>query len=298
MPQSTEQQRLGEFADVIRRNEPLAAYTYLKIGGSAEMLVQPRSRDELAAVVRQCGLDRIPLRVLGAGCNILVRDEGVRGAVLRLNEPAFTQVTVEGRRVRAGSGAGLSALISAASRHGLAGLELLVGIPGTVGGALRCNAGDRAGEIGQFVRAVEVLDHEGRVQVRDRDDLRFGYRRSNLDDPVLLAAEFELEADQLDAIVRRLRKTWIHRKANQPLSFQPAARMFKDPRGFTAATLITQAGLGGTRVGGAEVSDRDANFLVAQPGTSARDILRLLDLVRSRVRERAGIEMELELTVW
>jgi UDP-N-acetylmuramate dehydrogenase len=298
MPQGVEQVRLGEFAEIVKRQEPLAPYTYLKIGGPAEMLVQPRTRDELAAVVRQCMRERIPLRVLGAGCNILVRDEGVRGAVLRLSEPAFAQIAVEGRRVWARSGAGLSALISAASRHGLAGLELLVGIPGTVGGALRCNAGDRAGEIGQFVRAVEVLDHEGQVQVREREDLRFGYRQSNLDDPVLLGAEFELESDQLDAIVRRLRKTWIHRKANQPFSFQPAARMFKDPRGFTAATLITQAGLGGTRVGGAEVSDRDANFMVAQSGTSARDVLRLLDLVKSRVRERAGIDLELELTLW
>src|SRR5262245_49426018 len=135
---------LAEFADVVKPNEPLAPYTYLKLGGPAEFLVQPRSREELSAVVRRCFQDGIPLRVLGGGCNILVRDEGVKGAVLRLHEPAFTQVSVDGKRVRAGTGASVSALISRAARHGLAGLETLIGIPGTVGGALRCNAGDRS----------------------------------------------------------------------------------------------------------------------------------------------------------
>jgi UDP-N-acetylmuramate dehydrogenase len=289
---------LEDFADVVKRDEPLAPYTYFKLGGPAEMLVQPRSVEELAAVVRRCSQEHIPLRLLGGGCNVLVGDEGVRGAVVRLSAPAFTQVTVVGRRVRAGTGAGLSALISQAARHGLAGLEMLVGIPGTVGGALRGNAGDRSGEIGQYVRLVEVLDDRGDLQVRERDELRFAYRWSNLDDPVLLAAEFELETDQADAIVKRMRKAWIQRKASQPLTFQAAGRIFKNPRGMSAAALITQAGLGTTRVGGAEVSDRDANFIVAQAGATARDVLRLIDLIRSRVRERFGVELELEIAVW
>ena len=287
-----------EFDAIIQRDVPLAPYTYLKVGGPAEMLVHPRSREELAGVVRLACKNGVPLRVLGNGCNILVRDEGLRGLVLRLSEPAFTEITVEGRRVRAGAGAALSALISESARHGLAGLESLVGIPGTIGGALRCNAGDRAGEIGQHVRQVEILDESGQTHVRERDELRFAYRSSNLDDAVLLSADFELETDKLDAIVRRLRRAWIQRKANQPLSFQPAGRVFKNPRGLSAALLITQAGLIGTRVGGAEISERDANFIVAQPGTSSRDALRLIDLVRSKVKERSGIDLELEIAVW
>jgi UDP-N-acetylmuramate dehydrogenase len=298
MPKGAEHHELEGLGDITKHNEPLARYTYLKVGGPAEMLVQPRTREELAGVVRQCTLKDIPVRVLGGGCNILVRDEGVRGVVIRLSEPAFTQIIVNNRRLRAGTGAALSALISEAARHGLAGLESLVGIPGTVGGALRGNAGDRSGEIGQYVRSVEVLDDHGQVQVRERDELHFTYHASNLDDPVLLSAELELETDETDAIVKRLRKAWIHRKANQPLSFQPAARIFKHPRGLNAAALIAQAGLTGSRVGGAEVSERDANFIVAQPGTSARDVLRLIDLMRSRVRERCGIELELEITIW
>src|SRR5262245_25457352 len=142
---------LEQFADFARWNEPLAPYTYLRLGGPAEALVQPRTREELAAVVRCCFQNNFPLRVLGGGCNILIRDEGVRGVVLRLSEPAFTPVSVAGRRVRAGAGAPLSALISQTARHALAGFETLVGIPGTVGGALLLNAGDRSGEIGQLV---------------------------------------------------------------------------------------------------------------------------------------------------
>jgi UDP-N-acetylmuramate dehydrogenase len=289
---------MAEFEEIVRREEPLAPYTFLKLGGPAEMLVLPRSREELSAVVRRCYETRVPLRVLGSGCNLLVRDEGVRGAVVRLGGPAFTDIAVEGRRVRAGTGAAVSALISAAARHDLAGLETLVGIPGTVGGALRTNAGNRSGAISQFVRRVEVLDGRGGIEVRERDELQFGEHASNLDDPVILSAEFELESDTPAAILRRMRKAWIQRKASQPLSFEAHARMFKNPHGLSAAALIEQAGLAGTRVGGAEVSDRDPDSVVVRPGASSRDVLRLIDLVGSRVRERFNVTLEREITVW
>ena len=289
---------LDDFADIVKPNERLASYMHLRLGGPAEFLVQPRSRQELSAVVRRCFQERLPLRVLGGGCNVLVRDEGIKGIVLRLSEPAFTQVTVQGNSVTAGTGAAVSALISQAARHGLAGLETLVGIPGTVGGALRCNAGDRAGDISQFVRQVEVLDSKGEAQVRERDELRFGYHWSNLDDPVILSAEFRLESEAPDAIVKRMRRAWIQRKASQPLSYEPACRVFRNPRALSAAALIEQAGLARTRVGGAEVSERDSNYVVIHPDATSRDVLRLIDLMRSRVQERFNVELELEVTVW
>jgi UDP-N-acetylmuramate dehydrogenase len=291
-------QPLADFADITKPNERLAPYMHLRLGGPAEFLVQPRSRQELSAVVRRCFQLRLPLRVLGGGCNVLVRDEGVKGVVLRLSEPAVTQVAAQGQGVTAGTGAAVSALISQAAGHGLAGLETLVGIPGTVGGALRCNAGDRAGDIGQFVRQVEVLDSRGEAQVRERDELRFGYHWSNLDDPVILGAEFRLESDAPDAIVKRMRRAWILRKASQPLSYQPACRVFRNPRALSAAALIEQAGLARTRVGGAEVSERDSNYVVIHPDATARDVLRLIDLMRSRVLERFNVELEMELTIW
>ena len=290
--------RLAEFEEILKRDEPLAPYTYLKLGGPAEMLVQPRSHEELSAVVQRCYRDQIPLRVLGSGCNLIVRDEGVAGAVLRLSEPVFAEIVVEGKRVRAGAGAAVSALISQTARHGLAGLETLVGIPGTVGGALRTNAGDRAGDIGQFVRLVVVMDGGGATQVRERDELRFGEHASNLDDPVLLTVEFALESDDPDAIVKRMRKAWISRKASQPAAGQSAGRIFQNPRGLSAAGLIEEAGLARTRVGGVEVSDRDADAFVVHPGATSRDALRLIDLVRSRIKERFGVDLEREVTVW
>jgi UDP-N-acetylmuramate dehydrogenase len=286
------------FAEITRRQESLAPFTFLKIGGPAELLVQPRSAEELAAVVRRCYQDRLALRVLGSGCNLLVPDEGVTGVVVRLSEPAFRQISVEGKRVKAATGAPVSALISESARHGLAGLETLVGIPGTVGGALRTNAGDRSGDIGQFVRSVQVLDSRGDLQVREREELQFTEHASNLDDPVLLTAEFALEKDTSDAILKRMRKSWILRKGSVPPSFQSATRMFKNPRGWSAAALIEQTGLAKTRVGGAEVSDRDANYLIVHPGATARDVLRLLDLIRSRVQERFHVDLEREITVW
>lgn len=283
---------LQEFAEFVKANEPLAPYTYLKLGGPAEALVQPRSAAELAAVVRRCGERQIPLHLLGSGCNVLVKDEGVRGVVLRLKEAAFTQVAVEGRTVRAGCGASLAALISQSARHGLAGMETLVGIPGTVGGALRQHLGDRSGELGQYLRRLEAIDAAGVAQTRERDELTYA------DDPVLVTAEFELDQDRPDAIVKRMRRAWITRKAAQPFSFQAACRVFKNPRGLSAAGLIAQAGLAGTKVGGAEVSERDANYIIAHKGATSRDVLRLIDLVRSRVQERFNTELELELAVW
>ncbi len=289
---------LAAVVENVKRNEALASYTYLKVGGPADWLVQPRTVEEAASVVQFCQRERVPLRVLGNGCNLLVGDDGVHAVVMRLSESAFTQVTVEGRRVQAGAGASLSALISQAARHGLAGLETLVGLPGTVGGALRCNVGDRSGDIGQFVRRVEVLDVRGQKQVREREELQFSYHSSSLDDPVILGAEFELEKDDPDALVKRMRKAWILRKATMPLTFQASARIFRNPRGLSAAALIENAGLARTRVGGAEVSERDPNSIIVHPGGTARDVLRLIDLVHTKVQEKFHVEMELEIAVW
>jgi UDP-N-acetylmuramate dehydrogenase len=290
--------QLTSFVAIIKANEPLAPHTVLKIGGPAEVLAQPRTPQELASLVQCCAQKQIPLRVLGGGGNLLVRDEGVRGVVVRLSAPAFTELAAQGKGVRAGAGATLAALISRAARSGLAGLETLVGIPGTVGGALRQNSSDRSVEIGQFVSTIEVLDAAGHPQIRARDELRFAYGNCNLDDPVFVAAEFDLEPDQAEAISKRMRKSWIQRKAAQPFSFQAAGRVFKNPAGLSAAALLDQAALVGTRVGGAQVSDRDANYIVAEPGTCARDVLRLIDLMRSRVQDRFHVDLELEISVW
>jgi UDP-N-acetylmuramate dehydrogenase len=289
---------LVDFADIIKPKELLAPYTYLKLGGPADALAQPRTSDELARLVVRCQQEQVPYRLLGGGSNILVRDEGVRGVVIRLNQAGFTAIEVRRNSVRVGAGATLTALISQAARQALAGLEALIGIPGTVGGALRTNAGTRAGYVGQSVRKIEVLDSRGQLQSREGDELDFAAPGGVWDDSIILAVEFELEPDDPESILKRLRRFWINKKAHQPLSFQPAGRIFKDPRGLAADQLIEQAGLQGTRVGGAEVSDRHANYIVAHPGATARDVLRLIDLIRSRVAERFGQTLQMDLVVW
>jgi UDP-N-acetylmuramate dehydrogenase len=290
--------QLEEFAAIARPREALAPYTALKIGGPVDVLLEPRTPAELAAVVRRSVAGGIPFRVLGAGGGLLVRDEGVRGAVLRLLAPTFAEVIVQGKRLRAGCGAPLAAVIAEAARHNLVGFESLVGMPGTVGGALRLNAGDRTAEIGQFVRQVHVLDSRGQEHLRERDDLHFEPGRSSLDDPVLLAAEFELDGDAPPTVRKRLLKAWIQHKASQPFTNQASARLFRSPPGLSAVGLIEQAGLVGTRVGGAQVNDRNANYVVADPGTSARDVLRLIELIRTRVQEQFRIDLDLALSIW
>jgi UDP-N-acetylmuramate dehydrogenase len=289
---------LKRLAPIIRSREPLAAYTHLRIGGPAEYLVTPRTREELAEVVAGCAAQKVPLRVLGTGSRLLIRENGVPGVVVRLEQTHFQQVAIEGRRVRAAAGAGLFDVIAQTAQAGLGGLDSLVGIPGTIGGAVRCNAGDLWGEIADFVRRVEVLDERGKSHWRERGELHFAEHQSNLDDPVILTAEFELEKDSADVIERSLRKAWIHRKADMPYSHQAAVRAFRQPRGYTAAGLIERAGLAKGRVGGAEVSDRDANYIIAHPGTTPADVLQLIDLVQGQVREQCGVHLERELIVW
>jgi len=286
------------FASIIQQEQQLAPFTALRIGGPAEFLVLPRSREELAGVVVACAAEKIPLRVLGVGTNLLIRDEGVRGAVVRLTADCFTEIKVEVQRVRAGGGATLAAVIAASAQQGLAGFESLVGITATIGGALRFNAGDRAGEMADLVKRVEVMSHDGQTRTVDRSELHFGDHSSDIEDPVVLSVDFELLKDKPDAIVKRLRRAWISRKTAEPFSFQHSVRMFKNPRGQHAADLIERAGLAKTRVGAAEVSERNGNYLVVQPGTASRDVLQLVEQVQKRVRESSGVQLERELSVW
>jgi UDP-N-acetylmuramate dehydrogenase len=190
-------------------------------------------------------------------------------------------------------------LISQTARAGLAGLETLTGIPGTVGGAVRGNSGGRQGAIGHFVRRVTVLDASDQVQVRERDELDFGYRSCNLDDPIILSAEFALEREDPEAVVKRMRRIWIVKKENQPYGHQSSGCIFKNPTvDVSAGMLVEQAGLKGARHGAAEVSDRHANYIVAQPGATASDVLALVDQIRQRIWQQFGYNLELQIQVW
>jgi UDP-N-acetylmuramate dehydrogenase len=282
----------------VQEQVPLAERTWFKLGGAAQYFAEPGSVEELHAVVRRCHNEGLAARLLGGGSNVLVRDEGVAGMVISLAHPVFGEIRIAGRRVTAGGGAKLAAVITAAVGAGLAGLEPLVGIPGTVGGALHGNAGTHGGDIGQWACRATAMTRAGEIVERRLDDLVFAYRQSSLDELAILEAEFELEEEDPNELTKRMQKQWIVKKANLPLVHENTGCIFKNPRGMSAGMLIDQSGLKGERVGGAEVSSRHANFFIAHPGATTRDILQLIDVVRNRVIERMGVELETEIQIW
>ena len=289
---------LTGFEDIVRQGEPLAMHTWFQLGGAAEYFAEPESAEQLIALVRRCHEENVEVRLLGQGSNILVRDEGTPGMVLHLSAPVFCGIRIEGRSLIVGGGALLGRVVTTAVHRGLAGLETLIGIPGTVGGALHGNAGTQSGSIGQWIFNATVITTGGDVCQRGADELVFGYRRSSLDDLVILEASCRLEEDNPHELAQRMQKHWIVKKASQPMGHQSAGCVFKNPRGASAGELIDDAGLKGTRIGGAVASDRHANFIVAEPECTAQDVLRLIELIRGQVRDRMGIELELELEIW
>jgi UDP-N-acetylmuramate dehydrogenase len=284
--------------DCVREKVSLAERTWFKVGGSAQYFAEPTSIDELQSVVARCRDEGHQARLLGGGSNVLVRDEGVAGMTISLANESFTNIKIDRRRVTIGGGANLANAITVTVGAGLAGLEPLVGIPGTVGGALHGNSGSHGGDIGQWACHATVMTRGGEIIQRERGDLVFAYRQSSLDELVILEAQFELEEEDPVEVTKRMQKQWIVKKANLPMAHENTGCIFKNPRGMSAGMLIDQCGLKGESVGGVEVSQRHANFFVAKPGATAKDVLQLIDVVRNRVAERMGVELETEIEIW
>jgi UDP-N-acetylmuramate dehydrogenase len=236
--------------------------------------------------------------VLGGGSNVLVRDEGVAGLVVSLAAATFGRIEVNGRKLTAGGGAKLGHVISTAVREGLAGVEMLVGIPGTVGGALHTNAGTHGGDIGQAAAAATVMTRKGEIITRQKRELRFGYRDSSLDELAILEATLELEPGDPRYLTKQMQQTWILKRAEQPLLDQKTGQIFKSPGGVSAESLIKDAQLGGAKAGDAQVSERNANYIVVGPSATSRDVLALIEVLRKGVAERMGVELEPALEVW
>jgi UDP-N-acetylmuramate dehydrogenase len=290
---------LQGFEHVTTENEPLAPRTWLRVGGAAAFFAEPTSPDELQALVARCHESGNKACLLGGGSNLLIRDEGVGGLVLHLAAAPFCGIEVhQGERLKASGGAKLSHVISTAVREGLSGLEPLVGIPGTVGGAIHGNAYAHGGDVGQCVREATVMTRAGEIITRKAADLTFAHRQSSLDELVILDVTFELERDDPAELTRRMQKIWIGKKATQPPANQNAGRIFKSPAGIAAGELIEQAGLKGATCGAAVVSEHDANFIVAGQGATSADVLKLIEQMQSQVQDRLGVELELEIEVW
>ena len=286
------------FEHIVREGEVLAPFTDFRLGGPASFFAEPTSVDELSGLLAAARAESIPVRLLGGGSNVLVPDEGYDGLVLQITAPAFTQIQVDGTRVTAGGGSKLVHLISTTAREGLSGLEQLAGIRGTVGGALKGNAGTGSGDIGQWTESVSVMTVAGEVLDRSRDEIHFSYRQSNLDEAVILAGVFQLDQDDAREVTRRIQKLWIMKRASHPMGEQGSGSVFKDQGGVSAASLIEQAGFKDAQVGGATVFESQANYIVVGDGATSADVRRLIDKLREGVLDQLEVELQLQVDLW
>ncbi|WP_455788093.1 UDP-N-acetylmuramate dehydrogenase [Acidaminococcus fermentans] len=279
-------------------NAPMERYTTFRVGGPADLLVEPETREEVCSLLREIHTQQVPLTVIGNGSNLLVLDKGIRGCVVKLGS-CLKQLTIQGCTIRVEAGVLLSRLASAAAEGGLAGLEFASGIPGSLGGAILMNAGAYGGEIGNLVRSVTVADGGGELRTLNREEMEFRYRHSAVMDSgdIILGATLELTRDDPDAIRERISELTRRRVSKQPLNFPSAGSTFKRPPGYFAAALIDQAGLRGYRVGDAQVSEKHTGFVVNRGHATASEILQLMDDVREKVHAMSGVWLEPEVRI-
>lgn len=278
----------------VKTDEPLAPKTSMRVGGRAAAFVEIRDAKHLVAALGLCEAEGVAWTVIGQGSNLLVRDSGFPGVVIKLAGD-FTKVTVDGVRIRAGGALPIVSLCREAAKHGLAGAEALVGIPGSVGGAVRMNAGTDV-EIGELVDRVEVAIAGEPLHSFTKPE--FAYRRTTLDRrAVVCAAELILTPGDKHAVQAELRRRIDRRNATQPLELPNSGSIFRNPPGDHAARLIETAGCKGLHVGGAEVSTKHANFIVNRGGATCADVLALIDRVRDAVAAKHGVVLEMEVHV-
>jgi UDP-N-acetylmuramate dehydrogenase len=286
--------RLPEVRGSLKADVPLAPYTWLRVGGPADVLFMPKDEADLALFLSSIDPD-IPVTVLGVASNTLVRDGGIEGVVIRLG-PAFGQVEAEGLRVTAGAAALDSRVAKAAAKAGIAGLEFYSGVPGTIGGALRMNAGCYGSETKDVLVEAVAIDRRGRRVRMSLDDFQYTYRHSGApDDYIFVSATFEGRSDDPDAILARMDEITQRREESQPIRSKTGGSTFKNPEGHSSWKLIDAAGLRGFRVGGAQMSEQHCNFMINADEATAADIEQLGETVRERVLASQGVQLDWEV---
>jgi UDP-N-acetylenolpyruvoylglucosamine reductase len=282
---------------LVRSNEPLARRTTLRVGGPADIYVEPASEEDLAEVLRFCGEHKSAFFILGRGSNLLVKDGGFRGVVICLAHAAFSRIEVSEKRLRCGAGAKLKAVAIEAKRHSLSGLEFLEGIPGSVGGGLRMNAGAMGGAIFDVAESVRLMNFAGRLQERPAQAMMAEYRCcAALKSAIALAAVLRAEPGAREQIEQRMNQYSRRRWDTQPAA-PSAGCIFKNPRLVPAGQLIQELGLKGARVGGAHVSVEHGNFIINDGGATARDVLELIEMIRHRARAERNLDLETEVEI-
>ena len=286
--------RLPPVRGRLRRMVPLAPIAWFRVGGPASVLFQPADAEDLASFVAARPGD-LPLLPMGVASNLLVRDGGIAGVVVRFGGP-LARIAIDGRTLIAGAGALDQRVAATAARAGLSGLEFMIGIPGTVGGAVRMNAGAFGGETADRLIWAEALDNEGRLHRLARDELGLSYRASRLPEGwIVLRAAFALAAGDPQEITRRMAAIREERERSQPLRVATGGSTFKNPPGGKAWRLIDAAGCRGLRHGRAMVSEKHCNFLVNTGGATAAEIEELGEMVRARVKAHSGISLSWEI---
>ena len=281
----------------VKIDEPLHLHTLTRMGGPADIFVTPITEDETAYTVKYAFENNIPLLLLGNGSNMVVRDGGVRGIVLNLK--SLHAIRIDGVNVYAQGGANIKEVSRIAASHRLTGMEFACGIPGSIGGALAMNAGAYGGEIKDVIQQATVLTREGEKLVLSKEDLALAYRKSVITKKgfYVLSAEFTLEIGKQSLIDAKMSELTYQRESKQPLEFPSAGSVFKRPPGNFAGKLIQESGLQGKGFGGAEVSTKHAGFIVNKNNATANDYIQTIEMVKSAVREKFGIDLELEVKI-
>ena len=294
------QQKMTASSCELKYNEPMSRHTSFRIGGRAEVMAFPKSREELSDLLKLCGgLDITPV-ILGAGTNVLAPDEGMKGVVICLKDCMDGMERLDDIHIRVMAGVTMSRAAVFAANQGLAGLEFAHGIPGTVGGGVYMNAGAYGGEIKDVAESVEVMDFSGNIRVLSNEEMGFSYRHSILEEQgmIVISATFCLSCADPETVKATMKTLQAKRSASQPLDMPSAGSAFKRPVGGYAAALIEQAGLKGYTVGGAAISTKHAGFAVNLGGATAADVKTLLTQVSDIVYDRSGIRLEPEVRIW
>ena len=283
-------------SDRVRLNEPMNKHTTFRIGGNAECFVSIQSIDELCELTSLCRRENIPFFLIGKGSNLLVSDKGIPGVVAYLGEE-LCSISVNENLIVAEAGATLAAVAATALKEGLTGFEFAAGIPGTVGGAIRMNAGAYGGDMSQVVKWVRVLEPDGNIRTIAAEEMNFSYRYSILKDVdyIVLAAGIALNCGDEKSIRMSMMELAERRKEKQPLEYPSAGSTFKRPEGYFAGKLISEAGLSGARVGDAVVSEKHNGFIVNEGCATAEDVKQLIETVRKKVYENSGVLLEPEI---
>ena len=282
----------------IKLDEPMKKHISFRVGGPADILVKPRTEEQIKNIIDFAKKENIPYIVKGNGSNLLVRDGGIRGIVIEITDN-FNSYEIEDKIIKVQSGALLSIIGRAALKQNLKGFEFAAGIPGTIGGALAMNAGAYGGEMKDIVKSVRLMDTDGNIFNFSNEDMQFGYRKSILykSDYIVLGAEIELEKGDYEEIKEMMKDFSNRRTTKQPLNLPSAGSTFKRPEGYFAAKLIDDSGLRGLTLRNAQVSDKHCGFVVNLGDAKARDILDLMYVVKSTVKNKFGVTLEEEVKI-